>query len=70
MSKLFSIADVNGDGVLQPEEFENLLESCGFDLSEEQIAEIVEAADVNHDGVIEYSEFVPVAVDILKIPLL
>ena len=67
-SKLFSLADGNGDGVLQPNELANLLQLCGFDLSEAEIAEFVNAADTNHGGVIEYSEFVPVATKMLQPP--
>ena len=67
-SKLFSLVDENGDGVLQPNELTNLLQLCGFDLSGAEIAEFVNAADTNHDGVIEYSEFVPVATKMLQSP--
>merc|ERR1712166_122346 len=63
---LFSLADVNGDGVLQPDELTALLEMCGFELSAEEIAQFVSAADANHDGVIEYEEFLPVASKMLK----
>ena len=65
-SKLFSIADANGDGVLQPDELTQLLGLCGFNLSAEEIAQFVSEADTNHDGVIEYSEFVPVATKMLQ----
>jgi len=63
--KLFAVADVNGDGVLQPSELQRLLELSGFSFSPEQIMLIVESADVNQDGVIQYSEFVPVATQLL-----
>ena len=63
---LFSIADANGDGVLQPDELEKLLQLCGFALSAEEIAQFVSEADTNHDGVIEYDEFVPVATKMLQ----
>ena len=63
---LFTIADVNGDGVLQPDELTKLLQMCGFELSAEEIAQFVSAADTNHDGVIEYDEFVPVASKMLQ----
>ena len=65
-SKLFSIADENSDGVLQPDELEKLLGLCGFKLSAEEIAQFVSEADTNHDGVIEYDEFVPVATKMLQ----
>jgi len=66
LAKLFAVADVNGDGVLQPEELSRLLELSGFNFAPSQVAEIVAAADVNHDGVISYEEFIPVAVGIMK----
>lgn len=63
--KLFSIADANGDGVLQPAEFERLLQSSGFNFSQQQISDMMLAADTNRNGVIEYEEFVPVARSLL-----
>merc|ERR1711871_1905151 len=66
LKKLFAVGDVNGDGVLQPEEMSRLLELSGFNLAPSQVAAIVDEADVNKDGVIEYDEFVPVAIGILQ----
>jgi Ca2+-binding EF-hand superfamily protein len=66
LRKLFAVADVNGDGVLQPEELSRLLELSGFNLTPSQVGEIAAAADVNHDGVISYEEFIPVATQIMK----
>jgi Ca2+-binding EF-hand superfamily protein len=57
--RLFKIGDTNGDGVLQPEEFANLLRQSGFNFDPAQIQEISRAADVNGDGLIQYEEFVP-----------
>eukprot|EP00656_Telonema_subtile_P022890 TRINITY_DN2415_c0_g1_i1.p1 TRINITY_DN2415_c0_g1~~TRINITY_DN2415_c0_g1_i1.p1 ORF type:complete len:632 (+),score=181.52 TRINITY_DN2415_c0_g1_i1:137-2032(+) len=62
---LFSVADTNGDGVLQPKELTKLLSLCGFELSSSQILDIVQAADLNGDGVIDHAELVPVARAIL-----
>jgi len=64
--KLFKIADLNGDGVLQPDELSNMLSGSGFKLTPSQVQQVVEAADVNNDGVIDYEEFVPIAVAVLK----
>jgi Ca2+-binding EF-hand superfamily protein len=64
--KLFAVADVNGDGVLQPSEFKRLLELSGFNFDKATVRKLLNAADVNQDGVIEYDEFVPVAMEILK----
>ena len=66
LKQLFAIGDANGDGVLQPAELTKLLGLCGFNLSDEQVAELVQSADVNGDGVIEYDEFAPVAAQLLK----
>jgi len=55
--KLFQIADKNGDGVLQPPEFELLLQTSGFQFDQEMIERMFDQVDTNHDGVIEYSEF-------------
>merc|ERR1712166_1359079 len=56
---LFKIADVNGDGVLSPEELKTLLSQSGLKLSPLTIDVMVDAADVNGDGMIDYDEFVP-----------
>ena len=64
---LFSIADTNGDGVLQPTELVKLLSMCGFELSSTQILDVMTEADVNGDGVIDYEELVPVAASLLKV---
>jgi len=66
LAKLFSVADTNGDGVLQPTELSRLLELSGFNLTPQQVAEVIDNADVNHDGVISYEEFVPIAAEILQ----
>jgi len=66
LKKLFTIADTNGDGVLQPEEMSRLLELSGFNFDKSHVSELVAAADTNQNGVIEYDEFIPVAMDILR----
>ena len=48
-TELFSIGDVNGDGVLSPEELRELLALSGFQLRDAQISAIVARADVNMD---------------------
>lgn len=52
LQKLFSIADVNRDGVLSPVEFADLLSRSGFNFEPAVIIKLVKEADVNHDGVI------------------
>jgi Ca2+-binding EF-hand superfamily protein len=66
LQKLFQIADTNGDGVLQPDEFANLLQKSGFNFPPSMVARLVDAADINYDGVIEYDEFVPAMISILR----
>ena len=66
LKELFSIADENGDGVLQPAEMAKLLQMSGFEFTSGQILDIVAAADLNGDGVIEYDELVPVAGEIMN----
>merc|ERR1712166_952291 len=65
LERLFKIADANGDGVLQPYEFEALLRKSGFNFDNLTIRQFMEAADTNHDGVIQYEEFVPAMMSIL-----
>ena len=65
-SGLFQIADVNGDGVLQPNELTKLLQLCGLDLTPEEVVTFISHADVNHDGLIQYEEFVPLATKMLQ----
>lgn len=59
MEKLFAVADKNGDGVLQPEEFERLLSLSGFNLESETVRALMDAADVNEDGVVDWKEYLP-----------
>merc|ERR1712167_273205 len=63
--RLFKMGDVNGDGVLQPQEVSALLKLTGFEFDDSTIAAIVRDADTNHDGVIEYEEFVPMMLQTL-----
>merc|ERR1711966_250043 len=66
LQKLFKIADTNGDGVLSPVEFADLLSRSGFNFPAHLIVALVKAADVNEDGVIEYEEFVPAMIELAK----
>lgn len=65
-TKIFSAADVNGDGVLDQAEVEFLLSNTGFKFSPSQVAELVAAADTNQDGVLSYTEFVPLMLEVLR----
>ena len=58
LRKLFYIADANGDGTLQPIEFERLCHSSGLFLPEQLVIEAFEHTDANQDGEISCEEFV------------
>jgi len=66
LRRLFTIADQNGDGVLEPVELVRLLDMCGLDISHDEILALFESADTNKDGVILYEEFLPKALQIIK----
>ena len=59
LTKLFVIGDVNGDGVLSPMEFADLLGRSGFNLRPEVILKLLREADTTHDNEIDYEEFIP-----------
>jgi len=65
LRSLFILADMNGDGVLQPNEFEHLLASSGFRFSPDAVRRIMDEADTNRDGVIQWVEFIPVMLAIM-----
>eukprot|EP00658_Telonema_sp_P-2_P061962 TRINITY_DN5061_c0_g1_i1.p1 TRINITY_DN5061_c0_g1~~TRINITY_DN5061_c0_g1_i1.p1 ORF type:complete len:426 (-),score=148.90 TRINITY_DN5061_c0_g1_i1:263-1540(-) len=66
VTNLFSIADENKDGVLQPKEFVKLMRMSGLNFPDDLILEGFLEADQNQDGAIQYEEFVPVVVDIVR----
>jgi len=68
LRKLFAISDVNGDGVLQPQEFADLLSRSGFNLPPQVILKLVRDADVRHDGVIAYDEYIPAMARLVNAP--
>ena len=59
---------MNGDGVLSPIEFADLLSRSGFNLPSNVIIKLVKEADVNNDGVIEYEEFIPAMLRLVNAP--
>lgn len=63
--RMFTEADGDGNGYLDPEEFEQLCTSA-MELNKEDVAHIISSHDVNADGRIEYQEFIPVAVDMIQ----
>jgi Ca2+-binding EF-hand superfamily protein len=65
MQQLFTQFDDDGNGTLDPEEFQRALNSADLGLSRKEINMLLGEADVNDDGCIEYDEFVPVAFRVL-----
>jgi len=58
LTQLFKIADANGDGVLQPTEYVQLMRLSGLKFSDEMVLKGLTEADTNQDGVIDYAELV------------
>lgn len=54
----FSRFDLNKDGVLQRDEFEQALVQLGFSFSDERIAHLMAAVDTDAGNSIDYNEFV------------
>jgi len=65
-NRLFQISDFNGDGVLQPLEFLDLLQRSGLNFPPDIILNLFIAADTNHDGVIEYDEYIMAMTAVLE----
>merc|ERR1711865_962227 len=66
LEKLFQIGDTNGDGVLQPKEFLELLTRAGLRFPPKLVLKLFLEADTNHDGVIEYDEFMPAMLAVIE----
>jgi len=58
LEEVFKVFDANGDGKITREELGCVLRSLGDDLSEEELALMVQAADKNGDGCIDLHEFI------------
>jgi hypothetical protein len=54
----FAKFDVNGDGTISHEEFDQALRRAGFQISDVALAQLIRRLDADGDGVIEYHEFV------------
>ena len=54
LTKVFKELDVNGDGVISPEEFMDVLQT---NYSCEQVKNMITEADTNGDGMIDFQEF-------------
>ena len=59
LEKFVARGDTNQDGVIQPQEFLELLTRCGLRIPSDVVLDMFLKADVNGDGVIEYGEFIP-----------
>lgn len=55
MQKKFMQMDANKNGILEHDEFSNVMKGLGFD--DMQIDMMIKSLDLNNDGNIEYSEF-------------
>jgi len=62
MKTIFTNADTDGNGTLDPQEFVQALKSPELGFSNAEIDSIMDQVDENGDGVIEYAEFVPLCV--------
>jgi len=65
--KLFTVGDLRGQGLLQPDEMAHLLTLSTFSLTDAQIFAIVSAAEVNKDGMISFKEHVPTAARLMAL---
>ena len=67
LSKLFEIADIDGDGTIDRDELKVALKKLGFThLKDTQIDQIMKRADDDDNCVIDYEEFVKEAPKTLK----
>jgi len=53
----FKIADKDGDGTIDIQEFQALIKELGEDLKDDQLQTLMDLADKNKDGVISFREF-------------
>jgi calcium-binding protein CML len=53
----FHLADVNGDGRLNPKEFKKLLKTFGMEIAPADVEILIERFDVDNDGDIDLHEF-------------
>eukprot|EP00486_Rosalina_sp_Unknown_P001511 CAMPEP_0201574364 /NCGR_PEP_ID=MMETSP0190_2-20130828/18802_1 /ASSEMBLY_ACC=CAM_ASM_000263 /TAXON_ID=37353 /ORGANISM="Rosalina sp." /LENGTH=160 /DNA_ID=CAMNT_0048002503 /DNA_START=155 /DNA_END=637 /DNA_ORIENTATION=- len=53
----FNWMDEDGNGTVEPEEVAAILKKLGFDLSKEEITDIMCSLDENGDGVMDFGEF-------------
>ena len=64
LENLFNQMDVNNDGRLQPGELKNGLKKLpNFQMSEQELDQLVEKVDLDGDGEINYQEFMTAFAD-------
>lgn len=56
LAEAFSQIDMNQNGFIDVEEFQNMLQRFGYTISEEQVYEMMRRIDDNFDGKISYRE--------------
>lgn len=71
LGQLFIGADVDGDGILGPEEFEHLMRHMStywrLDLDPEDLEQVRQAADSDGDGYITWTEFHGISSDLVQL---
>jgi Ca2+-binding EF-hand superfamily protein len=56
-AETFNIVDIDGDGLITPEEMRSVMRALGDDITPERAVEIVAAIDADGDGRISLDEF-------------
>eukprot|EP00658_Telonema_sp_P-2_P022982 TRINITY_DN19208_c0_g1_i1.p1 TRINITY_DN19208_c0_g1~~TRINITY_DN19208_c0_g1_i1.p1 ORF type:complete len:885 (+),score=266.62 TRINITY_DN19208_c0_g1_i1:194-2848(+) len=63
---LFTMADLNGDGFLDYDEFVMLLRSPRLEFSRATIIRMIDSIDFSFENKIDYGEFVPIMVELIE----
>jgi len=66
MRSAFDVADADGNGTLDPDEFKDFLKAMQLNLTKKETNALTLSADANGDGLISYEEFVPVFHEIMS----
>jgi len=69
LQRLFAIADEDSSGDLDYSEFSKLLRCSGFALDKQTRRKILSSVRMNNRGRVTYNDFIPVAMEILGVPL-
>eukprot|EP01105_Mastigella_eilhardi_P022408 TRINITY_DN5513_c0_g1_i2.p2 TRINITY_DN5513_c0_g1~~TRINITY_DN5513_c0_g1_i2.p2 ORF type:complete len:142 (-),score=47.06 TRINITY_DN5513_c0_g1_i2:113-538(-) len=57
LTAAFKMFDINGDGLISPQEMQQVMAKLGENLSDEDISAMVKEADLDGDGLINFYEF-------------